>query len=102
MPHPVFGPPDHSLDRLELKLILPTSRNGRHAQLTVHGQSETKRGSLWTVQESWSWTEQQAGLQPCDAAHHLLLACWQDRPVSQGGVESALTGQGWSDVPLPF
>ena len=102
MPHPVFGPPDHRLERLELKLYLPTPRNGRHSRLTAHGFAETKRGALWTVQETWSWSEQQAGLQPCDAVHHIALAAFQDHPGSQDAVERSLTGQGWEDVPLPF
>lgn len=100
MPHPVYGPPDHVLERLEFKLYLPTRRNGRHAQLTAHGFSETKRGSLWTVQERWSGEEQRVGLQPCDALHHLALASWQDRPITQTGVELALTGQSWEQLEL--
>lgn len=98
MPHPIYGPPEHRLERLELKLQLPHQRNGRRAQLTAHGFSETKRGSLWTMQESWSWSEMHAGLQPCDALHHLALAAWQDRPITQTGLELALTGQNWQQL----
>lgn len=100
MPHPIYGPPDHVLERVELKLYLPTSRNSRITRLEASGWSETKRGPLWSIQESWSWSECVSGLQPCDALHHVALVAAQDRPVTQGGVEFALTGE--TEPELPF
>lgn len=102
MPHPIYGPAEHALESLEVRLTLPTRRNGRLAQLTVHGNSTTKRGSLWTVQEQWTHAEQQHGLQPADMLHHLVLASFQDRPVTSGGLQRSLGTPGWEDTPLPF
>lgn len=100
MPHPVYGPPDHVLERVECKLYLPTSRNGRHTRLECSGWSDTRRGPLWSIAESWSWSEQQSGLQPSDALHHVVLVASQDRPVTQSGIEFALTGV--VEPELPF
>lgn len=100
MPHPVYGPPDHALERVELKLYLPSRRNNRRSRLEASGWSDTKRGPLWSMAEQWSWSEVHAGLQPCDALHHVALVASQDRPVTQGGFELAITGN--AEPELPF
>jgi len=102
MPHPIYGPPDHSLDRLAARLTLPSRRNGYVAQATLSGESETKRGSLWTVQESWTQAEQDRGLQVADWMSHLVLVAIQDRPITTTGLQHVLGAREWEDVPLPF
>lgn len=102
MPHPVFGPPSHQLDTVELKLYLPDRRNGYMTRLEVSGRSETSRAALWTVREQWLPPEVEAGLQPADAANHVLLTALQDRPDCQSALERQLAGGGYQDVPLPF
>lgn len=100
MPHPVYGPPEHRLEVVRLSLHLPTSRNGRRARLEAQGTCSTQRASLWSVSETWTPEEHRAGLEPTDAAHHLLLCAMQDRPNGQYALERALTGQGWEQLEL--
>lgn len=100
MPHPIYGPPTHDLERVELRLWLPSKRNGHHTRLTASGWSETSRSALWTVSESWERGELDRMLQPCDAAHHILLTAAQDRCETQGALERSLTGEGWTQPEL--
>nr|CRY96645.1 hypothetical protein [uncultured prokaryote] len=102
MPHPIYGPPDHSLDRLSARLTIPSRRNGYIASVTVNGESETKRGNLWTAQESWTQAEQDRGLQVADWLQHLVLVSIQDRPITPTGLQHVLGAKGWEDQPLPF
>lgn len=102
MPHPVYGPPQHQLEVVTLRLALPTNRNGRRARLEAQGRSETQRQALWSVTESWTAEEHRAGLEPTDAAHHVLLCAMQDRPRDQYALERSLTGQGWEQLELPI
>lgn len=102
MSHRIYGAPEHRLEYVTLRLVLPSNRNGRRAQLEVQGRCETQRASLWHVSESWSPEEHRAGLEPTDAAHHVLLCAMQDRPNSQTAIELSLTGQGWEQLELPL
>lgn len=102
MPHPLYGPPRHRLESVELTLTLPSRRNGYQTFLAVRGRASTSRSDLWVVRETWNPSEVDAGLQPTDAAYHVLLVAAQDRPDSQSALEAQLTGGGWEDVPLPF
>lgn len=92
MPHPVYGVPDHKLERVRFTLHLPLPHNENVTSLTVLGESSTARTSLWSVSESWTAEEQCAGLQPADAVHHLALIALQDRPRSQEALFGLLTG----------
>lgn len=100
MPHPIFGRPEPRLARVQLVLTLPTIENGRHTRLEATGWSPLKRSSLWSVSETWTAADQRGGLEPTDAAHHLLLVACQDRPSSQNHLERSLTGQGWEQLEL--
>lgn len=102
MPHPIYGTPNHQLEVVEIKLWLPTKRNGRRARVTAQGTCETKRGPLWTYSEQWAPDELQAMLQPADAIHHLALCVAQDRPSTSEALEAAMGAPGFEDVPLPF
>lgn len=100
MPHPIYGPPVHELDSILLTLHLATPRNGRVYRLEAQGRSATQRSSLWSVSERWDHTEQRGGYEPTDAAHHLLLACAQDRPASLSHLQASLRGEGWDQLAL--
>lgn len=103
MPHPIYGPPSHDLEKLELSLWLPTTRNGRHTRLTVLGTCETKRGPLWTYSEAWQAHEVTNGFQPADAVNLLTLAALQDRPSSQEALQRSLAPGAYHEEPeLPF
>lgn len=102
MPHPYFGPPVHDLEVIYVTLRLPTDVNGRETTVEARGESPGQRSPLWTYKERWSASEQSALLQPCDAAHHLLLTAAQDRPRTKEDLTACLGGRGWEDVPLPY
>lgn len=102
MPHPIYGPPEHALESVSTRLLLPTMRNDRRGQLTVTGESSTKRGSLWSYSESWEGLAGPQALAPVDTLHWLLLAAWQDRPSSQGELKRSLRPGGWVDEQLPL
>lgn len=102
MPHPIYGPPSHRLTTVHFVLTLPTKENGRHSRLEAHGRSSTSRAALWSVSETWTQSEQDAGLQPTDALHHLGLVAMQDQPITQRQLELGLTGQGWEQLELPL
>lgn len=102
MSHKLYGPPQHQLEYVTIRLALPTHRNGRTARLEAHGRCETQRAALWSVSEMWSAEDHRAGLEPTDAAHHVLLCAMQDRPRDQYAMERSLTGQGWEQLELPL
>lgn len=54
MPHPIYGPAKHELEVVQVKLYLPSRRNGFHTRLEVQGTCETKRSALWTYGEMWT------------------------------------------------
>lgn len=100
MPHPIYGDPSHALETVEFSLVLPVRSNEHRTSLQCIGRSGTARSALWVVKESWSWSEQEAGLQPTDAMAHVGLVSLQDRPTSQQQVEACLIGEGWSQLTL--
>lgn len=102
MPHPIFAKPDHSLERVELRLYLPRQANGFMTTLMASGETSTKRGSLWSYTETWDHTEQRGLLEPTDALHYVALAAAQDRPNTQALFLSSITPGGWTDVQLPL
>lgn len=102
MPHPVFGKPTHSLETVEVRLVLPSRHNDYRTSMRAWGRSSGQRTHLWTTGESWSAEDVTHGLQPGDSVHHVVLTALQDRPASQQALEFALGGAGWEDVPLPF
>lgn len=102
MPHPIYGPPSHELDKVIFTLHLPTARNGRRARLEVQGRSETQRGSLWSLTETWGPDEHRGGYEYSDAIHHIALAAAQDRCSTQSHLEASLRGEGWEQLSLPM
>lgn len=102
MPHPVYGRPEHRLESVEVKLILPSDRTGRVCILEAHGRSSTSRSALWSFRETWTTEEQRRSLEPTDCAHWVILAAAQDRPSSQDMFDRCTMPGGWEDVPLPF
>lgn len=102
MPHPIYGPAKHDLEVVELKVYLPSRRNGFHTRLEVQGTCETKRSALWTYGEMWTADQQQSGYQPTDAVNLLVLTSFQDRPASQEALQRSLAPGAWEDTPLPF
>lgn len=101
MPHPIYGPPSHRLEVVHFRLALPLKRNGYLTSLAVKGESSTSRSSLWTISETWTPDEQEAGLQPTDALHHIALIAVQDRPSSQDAMFRQLTGEPYIQEVLP-
>lgn len=102
MPHPIYGPPQHVLETVTFRLALPLRRNGFTTSLEVKGEASTSRASLWSVRETWTAAEQEAGLQPSDAVHHLALIALQDHPASQERLFNLLTGERWVQEELPL
>lgn len=102
MPHPIYGPPSHPLHVVRARLVIPTPQNGHRTSLTLHGESETRRASLWTYQETWGPDEQRMGLQVADALRHVALVALQDHPTTHAALMEQLGGEGWVDQPLPF
>lgn len=102
MPHPIYGPPRHALEQVELKVYLPTQRNGHHSRLEVNGVCETKRSPLWTYNEMWTAAQQEQGYQPADAVQLLVLTAFQDRPASQEALQRALAPGAWDQPQLPI
>lgn len=101
MPHPIYGPPQHRMTELAIKLWLPTKENGRKTTLQAFGISETSRGSLWSLREEWSASDvQPGGYEPTDALHHLAMVAMQDQPTTQAQVEACLVGEGWKQLEL--
>lgn len=100
MPHPIYGPPSHQLDAIELKLYLPDPRNGWVTRLEMKGRSETRRGDLWSMSERWTKDDHRNMLEVVDSVHHALLAAVQDRPASNENLRHALAPGGYEDVPL--
>nr|CRY97246.1 hypothetical protein [uncultured prokaryote] len=101
MPHPIYGKPSHQLEVLKFSLHLPNRRNGWLTRLEASGECSTKRASLWSISETWTVAEQDSGLQPTDALHHIALLGIQDHPASQEAVFRALTGEPWVQEVLP-
>lgn len=102
MPHPIYGPPSHSLEQVTLTLTLPSRRNGHVTLLEMQGRSSTSRAALWTFRESWLPGEVRVALEPTDTVHWLVLAALQDQPNTQEAFVRSTTPGGWEDVPLPF
>lgn len=102
MPHPIYGKPSHQLETVTFTLHLPRRSNGYLTRLEAAGRASTSRAALWTASETWTTDEQEAGLQPTDALHHLSLIAVQDTPASQEALFRALTGVMWVEEQLPF
>lgn len=100
MPHPIYGAPQHELERVDFTLVLPVRSNQHRTTLHVYGRAGTARPSLWDLHETWSWTEQEAGYQPSDAVAHAVLVAMQDRPTSQQQIEACMIGEGWTQLQL--
>lgn len=95
MPHPIYGPPSHALDRLVITIEFdPTG--GYH--LTGVGSSLSKRGSLWSYRADFEQTQQ---IEVSDHVAHLTICALQDTPLDQERLEYSLSGGlGWEDIPL--
>lgn len=102
MPHPIYGKPTHQLESVTFALHLPRRANGYLTRLEAAGRASTSRSALWTVSETWTTDEQEAGLQPTDALHHLSLIAVQDTPSSQEALFRALTGELYIQEELPL
>jgi hypothetical protein len=90
-----------ALQTVVATLHLPGPHNSHETILTVAGLAETRRVNLWTYSETWSYEQQQQGLEPCDAAHHILLAARQDRPNSREQLDRSLRGEpAWEQLHL--
>lgn len=98
MARPVHRPKSDRLDRVTMTLHL-----GRDGCLKweAQGWSDTKRGSLWALEEEWAEDNPVYG--PTDALHHLALVVCQDRPNSQERVFFSMNGGiGMIEESLPF
>nr|CRY94091.1 hypothetical protein [uncultured prokaryote] len=100
MPHPIYGPPSHTLDSIALFLTFGSKRNGFTTTLRAQGISETKRASLWQFTEAWQPDDHDNGLQPLDTLHWVARAVAEDRPTSDDQLRKVLSPPGWEEVPL--
>lgn len=92
MPHPIYGPPEHKLEYVLLRLVLPLRSNDYESRVTAFGHSQTKRGFLWSFSESWAHDMKGDEYGPADAVHHLALVALQDRPTTSSALELSLRG----------
>jgi len=95
MPHPVYGAPEHRLERIDATLYLPTSATNAVTKLTILGRSDTCRRALWKLSQDWAPNETRSGYEPNDMMAHAILVAIQDRPTSQGAVDRSMAGEGW-------
>lgn len=102
MPHPIYGPPEHRLEHLEVKVHLPEAANNHTTSVLVQGISGGKRAPLFTLAEHWGPDEITRGLQASDWLAHVVLSVLQDRPAGQQPAEQALRGEGWEQGSLPL
>jgi len=92
MPHPIYGPPEHRLSTVELRLTLPSRATRYEATLLARGRSSTQRNDLWVHHDQWSMATRGNDLAPVDALHHLALVVMQDRPITLSALEHGLRG----------
>lgn len=97
MPHPIYGPPEHKLQRVEFNLRVPTKENSFVARLTAQGYAETKRSTLWSFSDSYMYDAKGDEHAPLDQLRLLALVALQDRPASLAALELGLRG----GVPVP-
>lgn len=102
MPHPIFGEPAHQLHEVAYKLWLPTADTGYQTIVAATGVSNTKRGSLWHVLETWEPNRTRGGYEPSDFIVHSALVALQDHPTSQEQYEACVRGEGWCQDELPL
>lgn len=101
MPHPIFGPANHTLETVRFTLRLPTPSNGRKTVVEASGWSSTKRASLWHHTESYDFSDMMpGGYDPADVLHHVALVALQDHPSSQHHFEMSIRGVGWEQLEL--
>lgn len=102
MPHPIYGPPTHHLEQVNLRLILPTRKTAWTTAVEIDGTSSTRRAPIWHYSETWDQEQQERGLQPVDVARHVLLAAIQDRPMDQDQLGVSLRGGLPEQPQFPF
>ena len=102
MPHPIYGPPEHKLHRVEFKLELPARLNNYQAHLTCLGYASTKRATLWSTSESFECRNTVLDLAVVDVLQHVALVAIQDRPTTSSALELGLRGGAASDPPPPL
>ena len=102
MSHPIYGPPDHKLGRVEFVLELPLRANKYQARVTAHGYSPTKRSALWTLTETFDVDTKLDTLAPIDLLHHLALVAVQDRPLCPADLHRSLRGGVEVEETLPL
>lgn len=92
MPHPIYGNPQHKLDKITISLWLPRRANEFRASLLAQGYASTKRTALWSHREDWPDPLEVVGMTLTDAAAHLALIGVQDQPASQEMLDFHLKG----------
>jgi hypothetical protein len=102
MPHPIYGPPAHQLEHLEVKVGLPTPANDHKTSIQVHGVSGGKRAPLFALSEAWAPDEITRGLQASDWLAHVVLALLQDRPSTLQDAQNSLRGEASEQGSLPL
>lgn len=100
MPHPVYGDPQHPLERVVITITVPRKVNDRRTHLEAYGWSSGKRSSLWHLREEWDVTETRGGYEASDMAHHIAMVALQDHPTSQAQMDACLIGEGWTQLTL--
>lgn len=103
MPHPIYGPPDHRLEVVTIRLHLPSRSTSWVGRAQATGESSTSKRSLWSDRLVVECLSTNDGLGLADYAHHLALVALQDRPVNQAQLDRALKGgDRWTEDELPF
>lgn len=99
MPHPVYGPPNLSLERVSVHLAFDPTDGGIHAE--IHGHSSLKRSALWVDTEEF---ERGAAVDLAQWVGARIGIVVEDRPFAQEQAE-LLFGSGlgtWEDVPFDW
>lgn len=93
----------HKLETVLLRLSLPPNDGAGDIFATIEGRSPTKRSALWTDHETFPYGPERRGtLEAGDWCHHLILCALQDKPNNPERLAWSVTGQHFSQDPLPF
>ena len=91
--------PQHPLTIVRLKVDLPTHLNEYQTRARMTGENVYAKDYLWRWEETWSYAERQAGIDPVDTLRWLLTIATQDHPRSQDHLQRQIThGEGWEQL----
>lgn len=85
-----FRSKGHPLTTVRFTVTLPSHLNEYQTRVTATGENPYVKDPLWRYEETWSYSEQQAGLDPSDTLRWVALICLQDHPRDQEAMNRQL------------